>query len=105
ISTHPSHTLNSHLSFPAHLHDHLSGFDRALDEHIGLALVDGVEGGEFRPDLNIETDSALIRHALNGVSELVAAAPGDAPRIVTSATRTLLAALRKTANHDLGHQR
>ncbi len=95
ISTHPDHTLNSHLALPSHLQEHLNGFDRALEQHIRGALTDGVEHGEFRPDLNIETDSTLIRHALTGVSALVADAPAEAPRIVADATRTLLAGLHK----------
>jgi AcrR family transcriptional regulator len=95
MSTHSGHTLDSHLSLPVDLQQHLHGFDRALEQHIRRALADGVEEGEFRPDLSVETDSVLIRHALNGVSALVADAPGDAPRIVADATRTLLTALRQ----------
>lgn len=97
ISTHAGHTIDSHHSLPAHLRHHLAGFDDALEHHIRTALSDGVERGEFRPDLNIETDSALIRHALGGVSALVAATPGHAPQIVNDATRTLLAALQRAS--------
>ena len=95
MSTHAGHTLESHLALPADLQEHLNGFSDALEQRIRLALTDGIDRGEFRPDLNIETDSVLVRHALDGVSTLVAATPDDAPRIVTDATRTLLAALQR----------
>ena len=93
ISLHPGHTLDSPHGLPAELRHHLDGFDEALQHHIRTALSDGVERGEFRPDLNLDTDSVLIRHALGGVSTLVAATPDDAPGIVHDTTRTLLAAL------------
>ncbi len=95
ISTHGGHTIDSHHGLPADLRHHLTGFDEALEHHIRAALSDGIERGEFRADINIETDSALIRHALGGVSGLVAAAPDNAPRIVSDAARTLLAALQR----------
>lgn len=94
ISTHAGHTIDSH-GLPADLRHHLTGFDEALENHIRAALADGIERGEFRADLNIDTDSALLRHALGGVSSLVAATPSDAPRIVNDAIRTLLAALQR----------
>lgn len=95
ISTHTSHTIDSHHSLPADLRHHLAGFDQALEHHIRTALTDGMERGEFRSDLDIDTDSALIRHALVGVSTLVAATPDNAPQIVNTATTTLLAALQR----------
>ncbi len=95
ISTHAGHTIDSHHDLPADLRHHLTGFDEALEHHIRAALADGIERGEFRSDLSIDTDSALFRHALGGVSSLVAATPEDAPRIVRDATRTLLAALQR----------
>lgn len=95
ISTHTDHTLDSHHGLPADLLQHLNGFDQALEYHIRIALSDGIERREFRADLNLETDSALIRHALGGVSAMVAATPDNAPRIVNDATRTLLAALQR----------
>ncbi len=95
ISTHANHTIDSHDSLPADLQHHLTGFDEALEAHIRTALRDGIERGEFRADLNIDTDSALIRHALGGVSALVAATPDNAPQIVNDATATVLAALQR----------
>ena len=94
IGTHAGHTVDGHHPLPAELRHHLGGFDEALEHHIRAALRAGIELGEFRVDLDVATDSALIRHALGGVSALVAAKPDDAPRIVDVATRTLLAALR-----------
>lgn len=95
ISTHAGHTIDSHHGLPADLRHRLTGFDEALEHHIRVALADGIERGEFRADLNIDTDSALLRHALGGVSSLVAATPDDAPQIVNDATRILLAALHR----------
>jgi AcrR family transcriptional regulator len=94
ISTHTGHTLDSHLGLPEDLQEHLNGFDHALEQHIRSALSDGVEQGDFRPDLNIETDAVLVRHALGGLSALVAATPSEAPQIVADTTRTLRAALK-----------
>ena len=94
MSTHAGHTLDSHLALPADLQGHLNGFDRALEQQIRTALSDGVEQGQFRHNLNIATDAVLVRHALGGLSALVAATPNDAPRIVSDATRTVLAALQ-----------
>jgi AcrR family transcriptional regulator len=94
MSTHAGHTLESHLALPADLQEHLNGFSDAIERHIRVALTGGIDRGEFRPDLNIGIDSVLVRHALDGVSTLVAATPDDAPRIVADASRTLLAALR-----------
>jgi AcrR family transcriptional regulator len=97
ISAHAGHTLDAHHGFPAALQERLSGFDRALETHIRLALVQGIETGEFRADLTIETDTVLIGHLLRGLSELVATTPSDAPRLVTEATTTTLAALGVTS--------
>ncbi len=71
----------------------MDSFEQALGQHIRSALEAGVVSGEFRSDLNVDTDAVLVRYALNGVSTLVAASPSDAPGIVANATRTLLAAL------------
>ncbi len=95
ISTHAGHTLDAHLGLPAELRQHLEGFDQAIERHIRNALEAGIQRGEFRRDLNTEIDSALIRHALGGVSALVAATPSDAHLIVADATRTLLAAVQQ----------
>ena len=95
ISTQTRHTLDSHQGLSAELRDHLVGFDRALEGHIREALSKGVEQGEFRPGLDIDIDTALVRHLLGGVSALVAASPTDAPRIVDAVTRTTIAALQR----------
>jgi AcrR family transcriptional regulator len=97
ISAHAGHTLDAHHGLPAALQERLGGFDRALEEHIRLALVHGIESDEFRADLSIETDTVLIGHLLRGLSELVAATPSEAPRIVTETTTTAQAALKATS--------
>lgn len=95
ISTHPGHTLDSYQGLPSEVRDHLAGFDHALEGHIRIALLEGIERGEFRADLSIEADVVLVHHLLRGLSSLVAADPAEAPRIVADATRTTLAALEQ----------
>jgi AcrR family transcriptional regulator len=94
ISLHGAHRIDSHAGLPTELEEQLRGFDHALEQHIRSALSDGVEQGEFRSDLNVETDGVLLRHALGGLSALVAGTPDAAAEIVRDASRTLLAALR-----------
>lgn len=94
ISTHRGHTIKSHTALPVDLRERMSGFDAALEQRIRQALGDGVEQGTFRKDLVVDTDAVLVRHALDGLSALVAARPEAAAEIVADATRTLLAALR-----------
>ncbi|MFW2383384.1 MAG: TetR/AcrR family transcriptional regulator [Acidimicrobiales bacterium] len=94
ISTHGGHTLQSHAALPPDLREQLSGFDEALEQQLRRALHDGVEQGEFSADLTVETDAVLLRHALGGLSELVAASPDDAADLVAETARTVLAALR-----------
>jgi hypothetical protein len=89
----PGHTLDTHHGLPADLRQHLNGFDTALEKHIRRALIEGVNQGEFRLDLNIDTDTALVQHLLSGLSTLVADSPPDAARIVAEVTRTTLAAV------------
>ncbi|MBT8241373.1 MAG: hypothetical protein KJN63_09120, partial [Acidimicrobiia bacterium] len=96
ISTHGAHTINSHDSLPAESRARLGGFDRALEQQIRCALRDGIEKGEFRSDLNIETHAVLLRYALGGLSALVARTPDDAAQIVNDVSRTLLAAVQKS---------
>ena len=95
VSAHSGHSFDTRLALPDELQQHSASFDEAIEQHIHRAISAGIAAGDFRADLNIETDAVLIRHALGGVSTLVAAAPVDAPRIVADATRTLLAALTK----------
>lgn len=92
ISSH-GHTLATHHDFPPELRDQLSAFDTELEQRIRSILTDGIANGDFRPELDPDFTALLLRHALTGVSELVAATPERAARIVDDATATLLAAL------------
>ncbi len=92
ISIH-GHTLDTHHGLPPDLRRQLSAFDDELETRISSALRDGAATGEFRPNLNPEVTTKLVRHMLNGVSELIAATTGDAPQLVDDATQTILAAL------------
>ena len=92
ISSH-GHTLETHHGLPPVLRHKLCAFDDELETQIKRALANGSATGEFRSNLNLEITAKLVRHMLNGVSELVAATPDDAPSIVDDATRTILAAI------------
>ncbi|MEZ5382020.1 MAG: TetR/AcrR family transcriptional regulator [Microthrixaceae bacterium] len=98
IST-PGHTLVSRQDFPPDLRDELAAFDVELEHQIRSILTEGAASGDFRPDLNHDVTAALLRHALNGVSELVAASPKRAAPIAADATTTLLAAITQPKAH------
>ncbi len=87
------HTLQTHHGLPPELGQQLSAFDDELERQIQRTLTDGAGAGDFHPDRNTDTTAKLIRHMLNGVSELVAGSPDTAPSIVSEATKTILAAL------------
>ena len=95
ISTH-GHTIATHHGFPPELHARFAAFDTELDQQLEHILTRGVASGDFRPDLDVATTATLLRHALSGLSELVAAAPERAAHTADEAASTLLAAI--TAN-------
>ena len=92
ISTH-GHTLITHHGFPPELRDRLGAFDTELEHQIRTLLDDGTATGAFRADLDLDITAALLRHALVGLSELVAANPERAPAIVSETSSTVLAAI------------
>lgn len=96
ISTH-GHTLTTHHGLPPALHDQLAAFDLELERRIREALDDGRHTGEFRSSLDPVTTTRLIRHMLNGVSDLVGETPDEAARIASDATKTILAAITGTS--------
>jgi AcrR family transcriptional regulator len=96
ISSH-GHTLATLHSFPPELRDQLAAFDAELEHQIGSILSDGIAAGDFRTSLDTDATATLLRHALIGVSELVAATPERAAHLVDDAVTTLLAAI--TADH------
>ncbi len=91
------HTLETHHGLPPDLRHQLSGFDDELANQIRQALVAGLASGEFRSGLDLDTNTMLVRHMLNGVSELVASRDRSAP-VVRSATETILAAITGNPN-------
>lgn len=87
------HTLTTHHTFPPELRGRLATFDTELEHQIEQALTDGIAAGDFRPGLDTGVTATLLRHALTGVSELVAATPERTAHIVDHAATALLAAI------------
>ena len=71
----------------------LDAFDLELESQIRQALTDGITTGVFRAGLDLAATAVLLRHAVNGVSELVAATPERAADIVANTLPTILAAI------------
>lgn len=92
ISTH-GHTLTTHHGLPPELRNQLSAFDDELEHQIRQALTGGRASGEFRSSLDLDTTARLVRHMLNGVSELVSESPCTAAHVTRAATMTVLAAI------------
>lgn len=92
ISTH-GHTIATRHGFPPGLRDQLASFDTELEQQLEHVLTSGIATGDFRSDLDAATTATLLRHALNGVSELVAATPERAAHTADEAASTLLAAI------------
>ena len=59
-------------------------------------LDEGRAAGQFRSSLDPDTTTRLVRHMLNGVSDLVAETPDIAAHIANEAARTILAAITST---------
>jgi AcrR family transcriptional regulator len=97
ISAH-GHTIELHHGLPPVLRDELAAFDDELEARIQQTLDSGLATGEFRSTLDVPATTTLIRHMLAGVSELVAAAPQEAPRIAVDANCTILAAIAHQAS-------
>jgi len=92
-------SISTTHNFPPELRDQLAGFDNEIERQIRSIITDGIVSGDFRPDLDPDNTAFLLRHALTGVSELVAATPERAAHIVDDAAITLLAAITtKTEN-------
>ncbi|MCP4958214.1 MAG: SDR family NAD(P)-dependent oxidoreductase, partial [Actinomycetia bacterium] len=87
------HTLIAQHFFPSDKHHQLSAFDIELEHQIHSILTSGITSGDFRSDLDVDATATLLRHTLNGVSELVAAAPERPASIADDAITTLLAAI------------
>ncbi len=77
----------------ARLHE----YDQGLLAIIMDTLHAGIETAAFRPDIDVARDTHLVTHMLNATAELAAASPENLSDIVSSATRTVLAAVVVTA--------
>jgi len=97
ISTH-GHTIQTHHGLPPELRPRLDAFDLELESQIRQALTDGITIGDFRAGLDLDATAALLRHVLNGVSELVAATPERAADIVANTLPMILAAITTQPN-------
>ncbi|MCP3975816.1 MAG: TetR/AcrR family transcriptional regulator [bacterium] len=74
----------------------LSDYDSALDGILREILESGRESGEFRANLMPTMDAVIVRHLLEGVSDLVAAERDAAAAIVAASTTTIMAAVQQT---------
>ena len=74
----------------------LADYDTALDGLLGEILESGRRSGEFRANLEPALDSVIVRHLLEGVSDLVGSNPGAAAEVVAASTNTILAAVQRT---------
>lgn len=74
----------------------LADYDNALDGILREILESGRESGEFRSNLLPSVDAVIVRHLLEGVSDMVAADPSAAAEIVAVATNTIMAAVQQT---------
>ena len=94
VGSHARHTFDFGTGLSADARVTLDAYDDAVEQHVRGILEDGRRSGDFRPDISLEIDTVLIRALLEGLSELASDAPEQASRIVTTGTRTILAALR-----------
>ncbi len=93
ISSHQGHSIDLDHGLAPHHRASLTQFVTAIDELIAATISQGQTDGTFRADLDPTIDTALVRQALTGVSNLVADTPDDVARIAATGTRTILAAL------------
>lgn len=87
------HTGQWELGLSAAARKHLSTYEAAIHDRIGATVVAGVTNGEFRSDLDPETDTALVFALLKGVQDQASTKPENAAAVVATGTRTLRAAL------------
>lgn len=94
VGSHARHAFDFGTGLSANARVTLNAYNDAVERHIRDILEDGRRSGDFRPDLTPEIDTILTRSLLEGLYELAADAPEQSSRIVTTGTRTILAALR-----------
>ena len=94
VGSHADHAFDFGTGLSADARLILDTYNDAVERYIRDILEDGRRSGDFRPDLTPEIDVVLARALLEGLYELAADTPEQASRIVTTGTRTILAALR-----------
>jgi AcrR family transcriptional regulator len=94
VGSHARHAFAFGTGLSADARLILDTYNDAVERYIRDILEDGRRSGDFRPDLTPEIDVVLARALLEGLYELAADTPEQASRIVTTGTRTILAALR-----------
>lgn len=95
---HPSVAALYGLS--AQVRQTLDAHRQDMKELVATTLRDGVERGEFRPDLDPTGDAVLLQRMLDGVGELGAGSPEDVAAVVSTATRTVIAAVALRGNEQ-----
>jgi TetR/AcrR family transcriptional repressor of nem operon len=94
VGSHAGHAFDFGTGLSADARVILDTYNNAVEQHVRGILEDGRRGGDFRPNIAPEIDTVLIRALLEGLYELAADIPEQASRIVTTGTRTILAALQ-----------
>ena len=94
VGSHARHTFDFGTGLSADARVTFDTYNKAVEQHVRGILEDGRRSGDFRPDIIPEIDTVLMRALLEGLSELASDTPEQASRIVTTGTRTILAALR-----------
>ncbi len=72
----------------------LAQYDRGFRTLVEAALRDGVKTREFRADIDPRPDAVLLQRMIEGAGELVSNDPDNGAATVTTAVKTVLAAVR-----------
>ena len=94
VGSHARHAFDFGTGLSADARAALDSYNDAVEQLIRDILQDGRGSEDFRSNINPEIDTVLIRALLEGLYELAADTPEQASRIVTTGTRTILAALQ-----------
>jgi AcrR family transcriptional regulator len=94
-STHHHFTRYLHHGLSANMQELIGRYDGAIRDLIESTLQEGRQRGTFRADLEPIRDARLVQRMIEGVGELVAAEPDHAADIVTTAAKTVHAAVAR----------
>lgn len=93
VAAHGHPSLN--FGFSAQSQELLEQYDRGVRALIVEALSDGMRTGQFRADLDPPRDARLLQRMIEATGELVIDDAEQAASVVTTAVRTVLAAVQK----------